>query len=265
MSSAALALLGLLPPTAYLATVAAWHAHAHRRYQQVTGSSGPPAHVHAAEWRRKWRLRRWQALGALPTPTHLDGRRVVLVHGFLARAAFWRGLQLSLHHRGRPTTAVELGWPLGGVDSYVPALRDAVQGDPPVDVVTHSMGGLVLRATLRDHPPLRPMVRSVITLGTPHHGTEAARGLPAHLPRDLGDLQPDSPYLQALPPLPELLPHAQRHAVAAVHDIVAFPPERVLPPGMQHHVLHALGHNGLLTEPRVHHLIGSLLHDASLG
>jgi hypothetical protein len=48
----------------------------------------------------------------------------------------------------------------------------------PVDVIAHSQGGLVVRAALgegTDHlDPRLPTVSNVITLGTPHHGTEAA-------------------------------------------------------------------------------------------
>jgi pimeloyl-ACP methyl ester carboxylesterase len=188
---------------------------------------------------------------------------VVLVHGFVARASHFRGLQVALHRRQRPTVAVELGWRFRGVDSYaapvVDTLRLLARSHERVDVVTHSMGGLVLRSALAKHPELAEGLGTVVTLGTPHHGTEAARGLPARLPRDLSDLQPDSPWLQRLPPLHQLAPRAQLHAVGARYDVVAFPLQRVLPDGMVHHVFPGLGHNGLLTAPEVHRLVCALV------
>lgn len=262
LSPTALVLLTAGAPAAYATAVSTWLALAHRRYREVTGQPGPPPRIHAAEVRRKWALRRWQLRGALPSPA-LPGPPVLLVHGFVARASHFRGLQHALHARGRATRAVDLGWPLRGVDTYTPNLVQALEAAPRVDVVAHSMGGIVLRAALRDRPDLRGRVRTVVTLGSPHHGTEAARGLPPGLPRDLADLAPDSPYLQALPPLADLLPDAARHAVAARYDVVVFPTERAFPAGMQSHLLPHLGHNGLLTEPEVHRLIAALLQAGS--
>lgn len=46
--------------------------------------------------------------------------------------------------------------------------------DAKVDVVAHSMGGVVTRIALED-PETAARVRTVVTLGTPHRGTYAAR------------------------------------------------------------------------------------------
>ena len=43
-----------------------------------------------------------------------------------------------------------------------------------MDVVAHSMGGLVSRLALRD-PKTAARVHTLVTLGTPHRGTHAAR------------------------------------------------------------------------------------------
>jgi len=68
---------------------------------------------------------------------------------------------------------------LGAIDVYVPIVQHAVQalcqetGQQNIIIVAHSMGGLVARAYLRDHAEQHHIAR-VITLGTPHHGTELA-------------------------------------------------------------------------------------------
>jgi len=254
MTPLGLALLGLSGPAAYAAAVGTWLSLAHRRYASVTGGAGPPAAVHAAEVRRKWALRRWQLVGALPSPDS-DRRPVVLVHGFMGRAAHFRGMQRVLHQHGRSTICVDLGWSFQGVASYGPPLAEVLCRHEAVDVVAHSMGGVVLRHVLATQPELRRRVKGVVTLGTPHHGTESARGLPPHLPRDIGDIQPDAPFLRQLPSLADLLPEAALLAVAAQWDVVVFPVHRALPRGMNHLVLPELGHNGLLTASASHHAV----------
>jgi hypothetical protein len=76
----------------------------------------------------------------------------------------------------------------------------ASEGQQPVHVVAHSMGGLVVRYALaqvqRRHPdfpyPLR--IRNVVTLGTPHRGTTVAW---ANLigSREAGQMQPNSSFI----------------------------------------------------------------------
>ncbi|MFG3510554.1 esterase/lipase family protein [Streptomyces sp. NPDC047821] len=62
-------------------------------------------------------------------------------------------------------------------------LRDTVlarrTGDrrhPPVDIVAHSMGGLVVRTALMRHPGLWDHVGRIVFLGTPHYGATAIGG-----------------------------------------------------------------------------------------
>jgi len=190
---------------------------------------------------------------------------VLLVHGFVGRPGHFRGMQRALHAAGRPTVAVDLKWAFRGVASYGPPLADAIEAFDQVDIVAHSMGGVVARKVLAERPDLRARVQQVITLGTPHHGTESARGLPPDFPRDIGDLQPDSPFLQQLPSLRELLPDRPLLAVAAQWDVVVFPLHRALPADMRQLVLPHLGHNGLLTEPEAYAAVLDQLGSSSAG
>lgn len=77
--------------------------------------------------------------------------------------------------------------PYGAADTQVDIaesgrrLRELLEAlhaaDPgvPVDVVSHSQGGLVARAALGTQPP--PGVASLVTLATPHHGADLATAL----------------------------------------------------------------------------------------
>jgi predicted alpha/beta hydrolase family esterase len=106
---------------------------------------------------------------------------IVLVHGFYCNRGLWNGWVRGLRAAQVPFIAVNLEPPFAGIDDYVPILEDAVVRAtaatrmPPL-LVGHSMGGLAIRAWWRaqgDRADAR--VHSVITIGTPHHGTFTAR------------------------------------------------------------------------------------------
>lgn len=80
---------------------------------------------------------------------------------------------------------------------FVEAVVEAT-GEPQVDLVAHSLGGLVCRVALADHP-LQGKVRTLITLGTPHGGTHPARY--ANTPQTR-DLRPGSPLVRRLAETP---------------------------------------------------------------
>ncbi len=67
-------------------------------------------------------------------------------------------------------------------------------GGGRVDLVAHSMGGLVARCYLQLLGGARRVDR-LVTLGTPHQGTHAANFIPSALVRQL---LPESPFLRHL-------------------------------------------------------------------
>ncbi|OYC97717.1 hypothetical protein CI089_04065 [Microbacterium sp. Yaish 1] len=143
-----------------------------------------------------------------------DSRAVLLVHGWLstvlpaadgqrsyARSPFsrpvqWRdgsgapvarGMTASLQERleAQPGLAVyafdysanSAGWvgSNGSADNLAAAIRsiaDSVHG--PVDIVTHSMGGLALRYALRDDPAIAALIGEVVTVAAPSQGSDIA-------------------------------------------------------------------------------------------
>lgn len=106
-------------------------------------------------------------------------RGVLMVHGFVCNRGLWNAWMVRLRATGTPFVAVNLEPVFGSIDRYVRVLDDAIHrleqatGRPPV-VVAHSMGGLAVRAWLRDHDGDRRL-HSVVTIGTPHAGTKLAR------------------------------------------------------------------------------------------
>jgi hypothetical protein len=135
--------------------------------------------------------------GSLPRrPGGAPRRRLVLVAGLGSSSA-----EAAIHHvaatalgyaaadvttysyRGGDTATTPYGAvdTFGGVDEPARLLRSlldrlvAANPTSPVDVVAHSMGGLVVRAALARGGPARG-VGAVVTLATPHGGADLAAG-----------------------------------------------------------------------------------------
>jgi triacylglycerol lipase len=106
-------------------------------------------------------------------------RSVLLIHGFVCNRGLWNPWMRQLRQCGTPFMAINLEPVLGPIDLYVDRIEEAVlqiertTQCPPI-VVAHSMGGLAVRAWLRDRAADR-RVHSVVTIGTPHAGTSMAR------------------------------------------------------------------------------------------
>ena len=112
-------------------------------------------------------------------------RGVVLVHGFVCNRGLWNRWYPKLSEAGIPCVGVNLEPVFGDIDDYTAAIDAAVgtlqarTGLAPV-IVAHSMGGLAVRAWLRSRGGAAAMTRvhQVITIGSPHTGTQlAALGL----------------------------------------------------------------------------------------
>jgi pimeloyl-ACP methyl ester carboxylesterase len=124
-----------------------------------------------------------QPFRSLALPDKLTGaagqRGVLMVHGFVCNRGLWNPWMTRLRESRTPYIAVNLEPVFGSIDAYVQTLEDAIcrleaaTGRAPI-VVAHSMGGLAVRAWLRDHDG-DARVHSVVTIGTPHLGTWMAR------------------------------------------------------------------------------------------
>ncbi len=199
-----------------------------------------------------WHVRGFLRDG-LVVPSRAEGRPVVFVHGYTQNATNFWGLRRHLELAGRPTVGVSLFHRLAPLPWYARRLERRlealVRASPDgVDVVAHSMGGIVLRLVLAARADLRDAVRTVVTLGSPHHGTAAARGFRYLLP-EVHALRRGAMKTRGLPHLSDLLPHAKVVSVAGDADTVVYPVETALVPAARHVVLSGIGHAGLLSHP----------------
>ena len=199
-----------------------------------------------------------------------DGHRaVIFVHGLGGGSGNFLPMQIYFRWRGRTCTYAVSFASEEGVQQMADELAAFVRwvtetqglpGPQSVDLVAHSMGGLVCRAALED-PEIAACVGRVITLATPHQGTEMARL--TQTPRSL-DLRPNSPLIARLdqqlpwarsPGAPELI------SMWSESDVVLMPPESAQVEGATNLRRDGYTHYTFLLHPESWEQTFDLLHD----
>lgn len=187
------------------------------------------------------------------------GNPVLCVHGFTQDRTNFAKLRRRLWDLGRPSEAIDLGLPGRHPSRYAPRLIAALDElasehpDDDIDVVCHSMGGVLLRHALLERPDLAPRISTIVTLGSPHHGTAASRGF-ILVPEARG-LHRRSPWIADLPSFAELAPHARTVTIGGSADYVVYPLDTCHLDGSERVDLEGIGHAGMLTHPLVHDII----------
>lgn len=190
----------------------------------------------------------------LPAQAQAQGRAVLLLHGFMCNRGLWNPWLRQLRAQGRPCMALTLEPAFGSIDAYAPAIEAAVQrlqqygGQAPL-IIGHSMGGLAIRAWLRAYPQRAAQALDCISLGTPHHGTWAARL--SHL-RNGRQMRLDSAWLRELAATePQGGPQLRWRCWYSNGDNIVFPAHTATLAGAQNHVLIGVGHLRMVYEPAV--------------
>ncbi|WP_449242818.1 alpha/beta fold hydrolase [Desulfovibrio sp.] len=191
-------------------------------------------------------------LGWLPPRERRAGGPVVLlVHGLYHNRAAW------ILFRRRLARA---GYANARFFSYSSFTRDfdglrrelserildlAAEGDAPVALIGHSLGGLLLRAAVCDER-LRGRAACLLTLGSPHRGSTLAHLALGGLGRSL---RPGTPLMRGLAVLrePADLP---RLALVSPVDNMVLPAENLLPPpGWEVREVAPMSHVAMLYHP----------------
>lgn len=175
-------------------------------------------------------------------------RTVVLVHGYGGNRTTFLPLRAYLRVHGvRQILAFDYR-ASGGTESAARALRDflrrSVRGGR-VDLVCHSLGGLVARVYLEQLGGSRRVDRC-ITLGTPHKGTYNAYWLASRVGREL---RPDSPLLERLAASQATGSVVQYTSIVAGSDNMVIP--RIFAAGDDLVHVPDVGHLGMLFSPAV--------------
>jgi len=182
---------------------------------------------------------------------------VLLVHGYICNHRVWDKVAHALHHAGHPVLAITLEPLFTSIEDYTTQIQQAVQqlqqatGAAQVALVGHSMGGLVIRAWLRQHG--NAVVAKIVTLGTPHQGTRIAAW---SLAANVTQMAWHSPWLQALQASENRTTRQLMHIALTRHDNIVYPQREQVLEGSDVTEFEGVGHLELCLDDRV---IGWLL------
>ena len=187
---------------------------------------------------------------------------VVLIHGFFCNRGFWWYIRRGLKARGAAfCETVDLEPPFGDIDAYAPALRRAVDRlishsrQRQVALVCHSMGGLAARSLMAADPAFAAKIATIVTLGTPHHGTVLAwlsRGT------NVREMRPGSAWLQRLNRQPDPVA-VHRTSIYSHYDDIVAPQDSSSVEGWRNVGLVGPGHLAMAFSPTIlRHVVGEI-------
>ena len=175
------------------------------------------------------------------------------------------GIRRTLEKHGRATQAVTLGLPYRSADVYARslarALRSLLAAAPgeQIDIVAHSMGGVVLRLVLARSPELATRIGRVVTLASPHDGTGVLQWIrfgPVYRMMGRG-----SAFLRTLPTFEQSAPAVRVTTIASRHDLIVYPVATAHLPGTRQVTVEGLGHLGMLTDASLREHVAEILDE----
>ena len=209
------------------------------------------------------------APGKTPSqPLPPDGHRlIVFVHGLGGHRGNFVPMQAYFKWKGR-SRSVSVGFPdRSSIEAMAEHLKRTIEeltrdnqlaADNSIDIIAHSMGGIISRLALQD-PAIAARVHTLVTLATPHHGTQLARYMDT---TKIRALQPRSALLKELssqlpwgsrPDMPRLL------CFWSPQDLILLPPESAVVEGARAICIPESTHLGFVLKPKVWEQIFRLL------
>lgn len=189
-----------------------------------------------------------------------EQRTVVFVHGLVANRSGFLPLRAYLRLNGHRRQLAFNYRSAGSIERLAVQLKNQIDshvGGGRIDLVAHSLGGLVARTYLQLLGGARRVDR-LVTLGTPHHGTHSANFIPSALVRQL---LPESAFIHDLNQRPA--PKDVRVlSIVAGRDLLIQPVMSARCPFGESIQFDDFGHVELLFRPEVFVEIGACLHPA---
>ena len=212
----------------------------------------------------------------------LHEETVLLLHGFFQTRNVWEVMEDRLRHDGYGVFSFDLGgllWRFNtrSISDLSSMIADKIEGVctryglDRFHIVGHSKGGLIARNYIQNFGGDR-RAKSLVTLGTPHHGTPMAAigvGLMGGgvLSRSPFEMLPGSPFLRLLSrdTFPPGIPFS---SIYSKHDVICPWWFSVLRPkpgesSMKNMAVKGIGHTGLTVDAGVYHLVRRELESAS--
>jgi triacylglycerol esterase/lipase EstA (alpha/beta hydrolase family) len=200
-----------------------------------------------------WPPRRARRIGAGADAA----RPVVLLHGWSLNRASLAWIAARLRRDGRRAYAINYPSMQSETDAKAAAVARAIaavahdSGSDRVDVVAHSLGGVVVRAAARWHG-VQPLLGNVVTLGSPHRGTAFAVLLRSY---GLVQIRPRSRFLERLEDGETIAETVNLTAIASDFDAIVQPLECCYCPSALNVTIESIGHHAMLFSERVYGLI----------
>lgn len=172
-----------------------------------------------------------------------DGRLpLLLIHGYQCNRGFWLWHRRSLERAGWRVATISLAPVFNDIDGYAEQLSRridevcAAAGTERLFLVCHSMGGLAARAYLRRFGNAR--VAKLVTIGSPHHGSQLARIGPGENGRQM---IPGNAWLAGLN-APGAIPLPETVSIYSCQDNYVMPQDSSVLEGAKSLPLAGIGH-----------------------
>jgi pimeloyl-ACP methyl ester carboxylesterase len=185
---------------------------------------------------------------------------ILLVHGLGGNRGLWWPLRLFLRMNGH-RRVYAFGYEDGTIERHAEDLKGFVDqvlqttGEAQVDIVAHSLGGLISRYAIQ-RLGLSERVRTLVTLATPHQGTYAARYANTTLTRSL---RPNSDVIQDLNGDDLAGYPMQFFSIYSNRDVYVVPLEGMTHPAARNVFLPDVSHSQYLVSPQVFRVVASCL------
>ncbi len=111
----------------------------------------------------------------------MSGRAIVLMHGLIRSSRSFHRMVRRLEQENVTVVPFDYSSTRLSIPEAADCLNEVIsglEGIDSIDLVVHSMGGLVLRCWLRDHEDGR--IRRAVLMGVPNHGAQIADRLHRH-------------------------------------------------------------------------------------
>lgn len=191
------------------------------------------------------------------TPRQASQNTVVLIHGYMGNSSNF--LPLKGYLRAKSITSQVLSFsygPANGIEKSARELKEFLSRNVrggTIDLVCHSLGGLVARVYLQDLGGARRVERC-ITLATPHKGTYNAYWFTSRVGNEL---RPNSELLQRIERSEKQASKVRFTSIVAGSDNIILP--RIFAANQETVHVSDLGHIGILFSPTVFHTIAKYL------
>lgn len=182
-----------------------------------------------------------------------DPHPILLVHGYGVSRGCWWSLRRRLEAAGQTVATLSMVPAYTSIGKLVPQLKQRIEevclatGARRVTLVAHSMGGLVCRSYLARHGD--EQVARLVTLATPHHGTELAR---LGIGRNAREMEPDSLWLRDMAGEAVKVPTV---SLRNPYDNYVMPQDNQRLPGAKDVELPATGHIAMLYNREIANIV----------